>query len=123
MPKDHCLMSRLCRRFGALAAAFALGACTIPFGGQNLPPAPHQPTPVSLFDGHHHPGVTKLAFSGQRNTPGGPATAMFKRPSGADGRPRRFAGPAGLLEPTMATLTRTASAALLPTRRRNGTTH
>lgn len=53
MPKDHFLMSPLCRRFGALAAAFGLSACAIPFGGQNLPPAPHQPTPVSLFDGSY----------------------------------------------------------------------
>ncbi|WP_114911892.1 hypothetical protein [Acidibrevibacterium fodinaquatile] len=47
------LMSLLCRRAGALAAVFALGACTIPFGGPNLPPAPHQPSAVSLFDGSY----------------------------------------------------------------------
>ncbi len=52
MPEHDFPMSRLSRRLGPLAAALALGAC-MPFGGQNLPPAAHQPTAVSLYDGSY----------------------------------------------------------------------
>lgn len=53
MPHSPFLMAPLGRRLGALAAVFGLAACSIPFGGPDLPPAPHQPTLVSLFDGSY----------------------------------------------------------------------
>ncbi len=53
MFKAHILMAPRWRCFAALAAVLGLGACSMPFGGPNLPPAPHQPTAVSLFDGSY----------------------------------------------------------------------
>jgi hypothetical protein len=53
MPKPYRLVTVFRRTALMLVAAGLVGACTVPFGGQALPPAPHTPTPVSLFDGSY----------------------------------------------------------------------
>jgi hypothetical protein len=48
-------------RYAFLSLLLAgLGGCAIPFGGQPSPPAPHQPTLVSLFDGSYQGKVRKI---------------------------------------------------------------